>query len=93
MLIDDDVKTLIDTGMGRDLAMEIAREKKIDLVIDSHGHEDHVASNNLFKDAKKCSHKFDSPIIRSARKLKELYGSTETETKKFIDLLLKNSSN
>jgi len=88
MLIDDDVTTLIDTGMGRDSAMTIATEKKVDLVINSHGHEDHVASNSLFKDAKICSHKFDAPIIRSVEKLKGLYGSTETETKKFIDLLL-----
>jgi len=88
MLIDDDVRVLIDTGMGRDLAMEIAKEKKIDLVINSHGHEDHVASNNLFKDAKICSHKLDAPIIRSVEKLKELYGSTETEAKRFIDSLL-----
>ena len=50
MLIDDDTRVLIDTGMGRDLAREIARDKKVDLVINSHGHEDHVACNNLFKD-------------------------------------------
>jgi glyoxylase-like metal-dependent hydrolase (beta-lactamase superfamily II) len=88
MLIDDDVRALIDTGMGRDLAMEIAKDKKIDLVINSHGHEDHVASNNLFKEAKICSHRFDAPIIRSVDKLKELYGSTEIEAKKLIDSLL-----
>jgi len=88
MLIDDDVKALIDTGMGRSLAMEVAKEKKIDLVINSHGHEDHVASNYLFKDAKICSHKFDAPTIRSVRKLKELYGSSEPEATKFIDSLI-----
>jgi len=88
MLIDDDVKALIDTGMGRDLAMEIAKGKKIDLVINSHGHEDHVASNYLFKDAKTCSHKLDAPIIRSVEKLKELYGTTEPQAAKYIDLLL-----
>lgn len=88
MLIDDDVKVLIDTGMGQDLAMKIAKDKKIDLVINSHGHEDHVASNNLFKDAKICSHKLDAPIIRSVDKLKELYGSTETEAKNLIDSMI-----
>jgi len=74
--------------MGRDLAMEIAKDKKIDLVVNSHGHEDHVACNNLFKDAKICSHRFDAPIIRSVDKLKELYGSTEAEAKRLIDSLL-----
>lgn len=88
ILIDDDTRVLIDTGMGRDSAMEIAKDKKVDLVINSHGHEDHVACNNLFKDAKICSHKFDAPIIRSVDKLKELYGSAEPEAKRFIDLLL-----
>jgi glyoxylase-like metal-dependent hydrolase (beta-lactamase superfamily II) len=74
--------------MGTDLAMEIAKDKKVDLVINSHGHEDHVACNHLFKDAKICSHMFDAPIIRSVDKLKELYGSAEPETKRFIDSLL-----
>ena len=88
MLIDDDVRVLIDTGMGQDLAMEIAKDKKIDLVINSHGHEDHVASNNLFRDARICSHRLDAPIIRSVDKLKELYGSTEIEAKRLIDSML-----
>lgn len=88
MLVDDDVRVLIDTGMGQDLAMEIANDKKIDLVINSHGHEDHIASNRLFKDAKICSHKLDAPIIRSVDKLKELYGSTEMEAKRLIDSML-----
>jgi len=88
MLIDDDTRVLIDTGMGRDLAREIAKDKKVDLVINSHGHEDHVACNNLFKDAKICSHKFDAQIIRSVDKLKELYGSAEAEAKRLIDSLL-----
>jgi len=88
ILIDDDVKALIDTGMGRNLAMGIAKEKKIDLIINSHGHEDHVANNHLFKDAKICSHKLDAPIIRSVRKLKKLYDASESEATKFIDLLL-----
>jgi len=88
ILIDDDVRALIDTGMGRHLAMETAKDKKIDLVINSHGHEDHIAGNNVFKNAKICSHKLDAPVIRSVDKLKELYGSAETGAKRFIDSLL-----
>lgn len=90
MLIDDDVKLLIDTGMGPNLAAKIAKEKRIDLVVNSHGHEDHIACNHLFKNAKICSHKFDAPVIRSVEKLEELYGSTGTEVEKFIDLFLRD---
>lgn len=89
VLIDDEVKVLIDTGMGPSLAAKIAKEKRIDLVVNSHGHEDHIACNHLFEDAKICSHKFDAPVIRSVEKLKELYCSNGTELEKIIDQFLR----
>ncbi len=89
--IDDDIKVLIDTGMGHKLAAELAKEKKIDLVLISHGHEDHIAYNYLFKDAKICCHKLDAPAVRSVAKLKELYGSPPgTELEKSLDSYLRD---
>lgn len=43
LLINDEVKALIDTGIESNLAERTAKEYKINLVINSHSHEDHVA--------------------------------------------------
>ena len=89
VLIDDEVKVLIDTGMGPNLAVKMAKEERIDLVLNSHAHEDHIACNHLFKDAKICSHKLDSPAIRSVSRLGELYGPTGKGVGELIDLFLR----
>lgn len=82
---------MIDTGIGTKLAAELAQEKKIDLILISHGHEDHTAGNYLFKDAKICCHKLDAPAVRSVEKLKELYGLPPgVELEKFLDLYLRD---
>jgi glyoxylase-like metal-dependent hydrolase (beta-lactamase superfamily II) len=44
----------------------------------------------LFKDAKICSHKLDAPIIRSVKKLSELYCPSETELGGIMDSLLRS---
>ena len=88
MLIDDEIKALIDTGMGINLAMRMEKEKKIDLVINSHGHEDHIACNHVFKNAKISSHKLDAPVVKSVKKLTELYPSSPKVTKESMDLFL-----
>lgn len=91
LFIDGESKVLIDTGMGHKLAAELAKEKKIDLVLISHGHEDHTACNYLFKDAKICCHKLDAPAVRSVAKLKEHYGSPPgTELEKSLDSYLRD---
>jgi len=91
LFIDGESKVLIDTGIGLKLAAELAKEKKIDLVLISHGHEDHTAGNYLFKDAKICCHKLDAPPVRSVEKLKELYGLPPgAELEKFLDLYLRD---
>jgi glyoxylase-like metal-dependent hydrolase (beta-lactamase superfamily II) len=88
MLIDSDVRVLIDTGMGTNLATTIEKERKIDLVINSHGHEDHIACNHVFKNARISSHKLDASLIKSVRKLAELYPTSVEFQRKSMDLLL-----
>ena len=91
LFIDDEIKVLIDTGIGSKLAAELAKEKKIDLVLISHGHEDHIACNYFFRDAKICCHKLDAPPVRSVGKLKELSGLPPgTELEKSLDSYLRD---
>ncbi len=79
MLLEGDKRILIDTGIGPTSIEELIREKRIDLVLISHGHEDHIVSNPLFEDAEICCHKLDAPLLRSVRKLEEIYGSVGTD--------------
>lgn len=89
VFIDDDVKALIDTGIGRDLVTNIARRKKVDYIIYSHGHEDHIAGNYIFKDATVCSHKLDAPAVRSVENLAQLYAPKGTNAERLANLFLR----
>ena len=90
LLIEDDQVMLIDTGTGPEVVNEIAQEKKVNILINSHGHEDHIGGNYLFPSATICAHQFDAPAIRSTEKLKELYDVTDSELEKEMDVFLED---
>ena len=90
LLIEDEKVVLIDTGTGPKVNNRIARDKKVNLIINSHGHEDHISGNHLFPSATICSHQFDAPPIRSVAKLKELYDVTGTDVEKSMDIFLED---
>jgi glyoxylase-like metal-dependent hydrolase (beta-lactamase superfamily II) len=46
----------------------------VDAVINSHGHEDHVAGNGLFPNASVHVHKEDLPGVKSLQGLMDIYG-------------------
>src|SRR5687767_12561735 len=46
----------------------------VDAVINSHGHEDHVAGNGLFSRARVHIHDADLPAVRSIEGLMDVYG-------------------
>ena len=79
LLIDDQVKVLIDAGMGPDRAARVACDFPVELVLISHGHEDHMAACHLFPGARICAHRLDAPAVRSVARLVELFGTAGTE--------------
>ncbi len=54
ILIDDEVRVMIDSGAGK--ILEQARPEKIDIMINSHCHIDHVWDNHLFVNARILTH-------------------------------------
>ncbi|TDA31899.1 MAG: MBL fold metallo-hydrolase [Hadesarchaea archaeon] len=70
---------LIDTGIGPERARELAKEEKVDLLLVSHGHEDHFCQNRLFEGAKVLCHREDAPAVRSVKRLEALYGCPNEE--------------
>ncbi len=89
LFINDESTVLIDTGLGKNVLERIIREKRVDLVINSHCHEDHINYNYLFKDAKICCHKLDAPAIRSVDELLNRYGPQENEAVKAIEIFIR----
>lgn len=87
LLIDDDVKALIDTGFEPSLAERTAKEYSIDQVINSHCHEDHMACNHYFEESEICAHKLDAPPIRNIDLLKDIYGVKGSGAEGFLDFI------
>lgn len=54
VLVDDDIRIMIDSGAGK--ILDSARPERIDLLINSHCHIDHVWDNSLFTRARIITH-------------------------------------
>ncbi|MGQ9723396.1 MAG: MBL fold metallo-hydrolase, partial [Candidatus Jordarchaeum sp.] len=87
LLIDDEVKVLIDTGFEPSVAEKISKDYSIDLVINSHCHEDHIARNHNFEESKICAHKLDAPAIRNIERLWEIYGVRGSGAEEFLKFI------
>jgi Zn-dependent hydrolases, including glyoxylases len=72
LLVKDETTALIDAGAGEEMMHKLVTSEKIDLLINSHCHEDHIAYDNLFR-SKVCIHKLEAPVLRSVKKLIELH--------------------
>lgn len=80
MFIDGgDVKVLIDTCCGEDNLQQL-KETGVDIILNSHFHEDHVLNNPLFEDSVIWAHGEDAPAMKSMDVFSEYYGFTEPET-------------
>jgi glyoxylase-like metal-dependent hydrolase (beta-lactamase superfamily II) len=78
ILIDDDITALIDPSlMIRENHHELP---KIDMLFNSHYHEDHGVGNSLFPEAPLYMHPLDAPALRSIETLFEYYGMDQAAT-------------
>jgi len=60
----------------------------VDAVINSHGHEDHIAGNGLFPDARIHIHELDLPVTQSVDGLLALTGHTQQSSPALTSLYL-----
>ncbi|MHB1167593.1 MAG: MBL fold metallo-hydrolase [Carboxydocellales bacterium] len=72
LFIDDDVKGMLDSGLGEDL--NLLYRDKVELLAHSHFHIDHIKGNYQFQRAKFYAHELDAPVIRSEDKFMSLTG-------------------
>ena len=74
LFIDDRERVVIDPGSDEKLLKKFDMEKGIDIIINSHYHEDHTSFNYLFPEAKLYVPKDEAPCFRSMEKLLDFYG-------------------
>lgn len=87
--INDDIKALIDNCCSRE-DLDFLVSQHLDVVINSHFHEDHILNNPRFPDAQIWAHRLDAMAISSLDVFREYYGLTEgAEHRKMADEFIK----
>lgn len=70
---------LIDTGISRSRLKKIKRQFKINMVVLSHWHEDHVSGNSLFQNLNFLCHEKDKIPIEDIEKMLPYYKVEDTK--------------
>ncbi len=90
LYIDAQRKVLIDTGIGRSVIKKVLnRFGQPDMIIYSHGHEDHIFDPDLFTSAR-FIHEKDRLMATSKDELYRIYGLNTPELQKMFDGFLKS---
>ena len=74
LFIDDREKVVIDPGSDEKLLKKFEIEKGIDIIVNSHYHEDHISFNYLFPEARLYVHEDETPCFKSIERLLDFYG-------------------
>lgn len=78
LLIDDEVRVLIDPASNPDRLRALGEEKKVEVVVNTHYHEDHFLYNILFPHAQLWVPRADSPAFESLESLASFVGFSGT---------------
>jgi glyoxylase-like metal-dependent hydrolase (beta-lactamase superfamily II) len=73
LLIEDDKRVLIDTSFGPEHLQDLIKTP-IDIIVNTHFHEDHILNNYHFPEAAVWMHPLDAPGSRSLDTFLEYYG-------------------
>lgn len=83
IFIDDEVRAFIDAASREDILKAIHEEKPVNILITSHGHEDHIMYNYLFPEASLWVPEADAPLFRDIKgfidSFIDLYGLSEQD--------------
>lgn len=73
LLIEDDIRALLDTSCGADNLREVLK-KPVDRIVNSHFHEDHILNNHFFPEAEVWMHSADAQGARTLDSFRSYYG-------------------
>ncbi|HRS83632.1 MAG TPA: MBL fold metallo-hydrolase [Smithellaceae bacterium] len=85
LLIDDDVKVLVDPGAGLKTMAALNQETTVDVVINTHYHFDHIAYNYLFDRARILLNEQEAPCFQEKKNLASLLGMEEVYGPEWVD--------
>lgn len=74
LFIDDEIKAIIDPGSDRAFLKNLESNRGVDVIVNSHCHEDHTYYNYLFEDSQLWVHEKEAPCYRSYAVLMDYYG-------------------
>jgi hydroxyacylglutathione hydrolase len=77
VLIDDRVRGVIDASSSETELQDFLSRGKVDSLITSHGHEDHLIFNGLFEQSRFCLHPLDEPQFADVDNLISSFGVTD----------------
>ena len=91
VFIEDEIRVLIDPACDEEVLKQIHREKPVDVVINSHCHEDHFRNNYLFPEAELWVSEIEAPFYRKIDHLMEAWlepdqigSSHEAKTRRWL---------
>lgn len=85
LFIDDEVKAIIDPGAGPAALEEHLGNKRVDYVLNTHYHFDHISGNHLFPEAKILANREELEVLRLPRKVAERLGIQEVYGKAGVE--------
>jgi len=88
VLVEDEVCVLIDPSVDVNRAGRDAVASHVDVIVNSHAHEDHFAGNHLFPEADLRIHEEDARQMQSLDALLDAYGTAEPEREAMRKLLV-----
>lgn len=88
ILVDDDITALIDPSLMVREAYNELPTPKIDMLFNSHYHEDHGVGNSLFPEAPLYMHAMDAPALRSIDTIFEYYGMDDAATEAWKPIIV-----
>ena len=79
VLVDDRVRAVIDAASDESKLLAFKKQGRIDFLITSHAHEDHLVYNYLFPESTFWAHALDAPHFADVRSLADCYGEMPSE--------------
>jgi glyoxylase-like metal-dependent hydrolase (beta-lactamase superfamily II) len=88
LLVEDDVRLLVDPSVDLDREGRDAVPGRVDLLLNSHAHEDHFAGNHHFPEAQLVVHEKESRAMSSLQGLMDAYGMDEQAEQEWAKLVV-----
>ena len=79
VLVDGRVRAVIDAASDEGKLLAFKKEDRIDYLITSHAHEDHLVYNYLFPESTFWAHPLDAPHFEDVKSLADCYGDMPSE--------------